>query len=145
MNLNEIQVKKSIDYIEDVLENWTMWQTHHYNLTQAMRDILSFVKELTTQNVQLRCDTKRLNKENEELRSIIDEAIENSKEHCKMLKQITSEAKKFKSNILLTLFNELNSELLKVARCQKADEPNMRSQEVFDILDHTVKRMMEGE
>ena len=86
---------------------------------------------------------KKLSDENTQLRSIIDEAKKNAIEHVKMLKEIKSEAKNFKNNILLTLLNELNAELLKVARCQKADEPNMRSQDVFDILDRTVKGTME--
>ena len=54
MELNKQQIEKSINYVEDVLENWTMWQTHHNNLTQAMRDILSLVKELTEENERLR-------------------------------------------------------------------------------------------
>lgn len=74
MELKKQQIEKSIDYVEDVLENWTMWQTHHNNLTQAMRDILSCVKELTA-NVakwEEECDLRgdmwcKLNEENKSL------------------------------------------------------------------------------
>lgn len=38
----------------------------------------------------------------------------------------------------------LYEEFLKVARCQKSGEPNMKSQEVFAILDQTEKEMLEG-
>ena len=54
MERNRKQIEKSIDYVEDVLENWTMWQTHHNNLTQVMRDVLSLIKELTEENERLR-------------------------------------------------------------------------------------------
>lgn len=96
-----------------------------------MKDALALIKELT--------------EENEKLRTIIAKANENTTEYVKMLKEIKFAVEKFKNNILLTLHSELNAELLKVARCQKADEPNMRSQEVFDILDRKIKEMMEDQ
>lgn len=41
--------------------------------------------------------------------------------------------------------HELYEEFLKVANCQKAGEPNMRSQEVFAILEKKAKEMLEKE
>jgi hypothetical protein len=41
--------------------------------------------------------------------------------------------------------HELYEEFLKVANCQKAGEPNMRSQEVFAILEKKAKELLEKE
>lgn len=48
------QSDSSIKYIEDVLENWEQWQTHHSKLTKAMKDLISFAKQLTDENERLR-------------------------------------------------------------------------------------------
>lgn len=40
--------------------------------------------------------------------------------------------------------SKLYEEFLKVARCQREGEPNMRSQEVFPILDQIAKEILEG-
>lgn len=92
MELNCEQIEQSKDYIEDVLKNWALWQTHHSKLTQSMRDILVLIevyeqkiKELTKENESLLARNfdlsekgenvviayKKLSKENERLRGIL--------------------------------------------------------------------------
>lgn len=54
MELNREQSDSSIKYIEDVLENWEQWQTHHSKLTNAMKDLISLANKLTEENERLR-------------------------------------------------------------------------------------------
>ena len=39
----KIEHNESINYIEDVLENWEKWQTHHKGLTEALKGVLSYI------------------------------------------------------------------------------------------------------
>jgi hypothetical protein len=69
MKLNREQNDSSIKYIEDVLENWEQWQTHHSKLTKAMKDLISFAKELTI-------DIERLRAEVSVKRKLLDKCVD---------------------------------------------------------------------
>ena len=49
-----------------------------------------------------------------------------------------------KADTIQKLKRDLYVEFLYIARCQKDDEPNMTSQEVFDALDRVAKRHLDG-
>lgn len=95
MELNREQIEKSKDYVEDVLKNWALWQTHHSKLTQSMRDMLVLIevyeqeiKELTEEKDTWEAiaksyqkqfedcgeDRAKLTEENERLRGELREA-----------------------------------------------------------------------
>ena len=68
-------------------------------------------------------------------------------EHCREKQKYQNVAKvniskliaEAKADTVRKMYDLLYDEFLAVARCQKADEPNMKSQEVFEILSR-VKR-----
>lgn len=53
-------------------------------------------------------------------------------------------AKRVQYHTVHKMYSLLYDEFLAVARCQKADEPNMKSQEVFEILSRVKRKMSEG-
>lgn len=42
--LNREDIEKSVDYLNNVLLNWDLWQTHHRRLTQAVGEVLALIK-----------------------------------------------------------------------------------------------------
>ena len=62
-----METNESIKYIEDVLENWENWQSHHKALTKALRDALSLINELTEGKYDIECSYNSLKKDNERL------------------------------------------------------------------------------
>lgn len=82
MELNREQIEKSKDYVEDVLKNWALWQTHHSKLTQSMRDMLVLIevyeqkiKELTKENEELRVENKLLESQYETMYDSVENTL----------------------------------------------------------------------
>lgn len=95
-----------------------------------MRDALSLIKELTEENERLRAEVRKLN--------IIADDTDVALYAYQHLFDIRADTVREMRSILY-------EEFIKVARCQKSGEPNMKSQEVFAILDRIAQEMLEGE
>ena len=78
---------------------------------------------------------KELTEKNEEYNTLI---FQQSLFINKLIKGV----EEVKTNTVQRLKAELYKEFLKVARCQMANEPNMRSQEVFNILELITKKAL---
>lgn len=87
------------------------------------------IKELTEENERLRAEVRKLN--------IVAENTDAALYAFQHFFDIRADTVREMRSILY-------EEFLKVARCQKSGEPNMKSQEVFAILDRIAKEMLEG-
>lgn len=83
---------------------------------------------------------KELTEENERLKLRVLEENHLRKQSEEMLALGMSEVK---ADTVRKLQSSLYEEFLKVASCQESDEPNMRSQEVFAILERKSKELLE--
>ena len=106
-------------------------------IANVVKTTVSLFKELTEENERLKAENEALAisevKECEISQMLVYRIRD---KHPAVMAVISDTARK--------LYSELYEEFLKVASCQKADEPNMRSQEVFAILEQKTKEILEG-
>jgi hypothetical protein len=124
---------------------------------------LSLIKELTDENEslaksvneasdlirKLRADKKELTVVNERLKKALNTDISivrvsrgsGKTNHLREVARIRMDA--VRADTVNKMYSDLYEEFLKVARCQMTDEPNIRSQDVFDILKRKAKELSE--
>ena len=127
MELNAEQIKKALECCVEVrcgsiaiCPYREKFKNCYICQANLKKEVLSLIEELTEENERLinaGFDT-------------VDYAIDRIRE--------------VKADTVRKYYSEVYEELLKVAACQIADEPNMRSQEVFAILEQKAKEMLEG-
>lgn len=109
------------------------YETLHGTYTELTRK----VEELTGENEKLTAEVERLTEQNNKLRAEV--SIKRM-----FLDVAVGGIKRERIYTVREMHSILYEEFLKVARIQKSGEPNMKSQEVFAILDQTKKEMLEG-
>ena len=76
--------------------------------------------------------------------ALINELTEENEELLDTIACLEIDLENARVNTVRKMQSELYEEFLKVAYCQKADEPNMKSQEVFAILDQIANELLEN-
>jgi hypothetical protein len=138
-NLNAEQIKKALECCSSsdgvsACESGCPYWGGDYDTCPCIEDpnfivknALALIKELTEENEGLHASCTELTQECKKWQSRLE--IE-----CEHTEKIT----------VRKMRKSLYDEFLKIARCQVADEPNMRSCEVFAILDKIANELLEG-
>lgn len=163
--LNRIEILESLNRVNDkVGEDYATLHAAYTELTRTCTTLVDKVKfwneqydALHTRNAVLadaienyqseimvtRGEVERLTEENEGLRA----EVGSLKCYADQIDTALYALKHFfdtRADTVREMHSILYEEFLKVARIQKSGEPNMKSQEVFAILDQTKKEMLEG-
>ena len=127
----------------EVKANWQKLKESHENACEECR---AEFKKLTEENEGLLAQQERLKKRVEEIALGAKKEVAGWERHYKLFSEIAIETAKktVRADTVRKMQERLYEEFLKVANCQKADEPNMKSQEVFRILDYIAKEMLNG-
>ena len=121
--------KDALALIRELTERAELWVAISKNYQRELDELVEANKELQTKLMVSTGEIERLTEENEKIGN------ENFVLIC--------ELSRLKENTVREMRSRLYEEFLKVAHIQLANEPNMRSQEVFAILDQIAKEMLE--
>ena len=134
----ELNREKIVEHLEEWAKNFEGKATNFVTLCNAIALIKKLIEENENSKLQyagFQGATKqiitKLTEENERIRVVADMSNTTLYDGLRIVKEFCDSRIK---RAISKLCSELYEEFLKVARCQKADEPNMRSQEVFAIL-----------
>ena len=147
MELNAEQIKKRLEYVSKTLQEFAK----SYNIPEtpigstarnAHALILAYEEQIQELTEDIEWSAKRileadkkvaeLTEENERLKNLLDDRCDRC-DRC---------IERDRADTVREMRSILYEEFLKVARCQKSGEPNMKSQEVFAILDQIAQEML---
>lgn len=139
MELNRDQIIQALECCIDLICDKPPTNDGDYNLLVYALSIIKAQKQ----------EIQDISEENEKLRTALNTDISivrlcrgsGKTQHMREVARVKMDA--VRADTVRKMESRLLDEILTVARCQKADEPNIRSQEVFTIVKQITKELLE--